>query len=66
MPELKTSNECIEFICAQGCTAVRKVIVQLENKQTISELVYLQEEQKQFVLTELKAIMSVYDKQDES
>lgn len=62
MPELKTSNECIEFICAQGCTVVREVIVQLEKKQNISELQYLQEEQKQSVLTELKSIMSVYDK----
>ncbi|MDH5392088.1 MAG: hypothetical protein OEY11_02755 [Gammaproteobacteria bacterium] len=65
MPELKTSNECIEYICGQGCVVVRDVILQLEQHKNIPGLECLAEDQKQTVLTQLKSIMSVYDATDE-
>jgi len=64
MSEIKTSTECIEQICQQGCTAVREVIVSLESHDSVAELDHLSDEQKQQVLSELKIVMSVYDQQD--
>jgi len=64
MSEVKTSIECIEQICQQGCTVVREVIVRLESHASVAELDHLSDEQKQQVLSELKTVMSVYDQQD--
>ncbi|MCK4709181.1 MAG: hypothetical protein KAU21_11240 [Gammaproteobacteria bacterium] len=64
MSKIKTSNECIEIICQQGCTVVRDIIVKLEQQKIVVELEHLDDKQKQIVLTELKTVMSVYDKSD--
>ena len=65
MSKIKTSNECIEIICQQGCTVVRDIIVKLEQQTKVAELDHLDDKQKRIVLTELKIIMSVYDSQEE-
>lgn len=64
MSESKTSNQCIELICQQGCTVVREIIVKLEQHHQVAELEHLDDEQKQTVLTELKTVMAVYDETD--
>lgn len=66
MSEFKTSNECIELICEQGCIFVREVIVRLENNKQIKELRHLNNDELKQVLVELKVIMSIYDLSDES
>lgn len=66
MSEYKTSSECIELICNQGCRVVRDVIVSLEQQNKVDGLDHLDEDQKQQVLFDLKAVMSVYDEPDES
>lgn len=66
MSEFKTSTECVEHICGQGCHFVREVIVRIESNETIVEFEHLEIEQQQQVLIELKTIMSVYDLSDES
>ena len=66
MSENKTSNECIELICQQGCTIVREFIVGLEQHNEIAELNHLDNEQKQKILVELKTVMSVYDQTNDS
>jgi len=66
MSEFKTSSECIELICEQGCIFVREVIVGLENNNQIKELEHLNNDELQHVLIELKVVMSVYDLSDES
>lgn len=66
MSEFKTSSECIELICEQGCTVVREVIVGLEKNNQIKELNHLNNDELQQVLVELKVVMSIYDLSDES
>lgn len=66
MSEFKTSSECIELICAQGCTFVRQVIVLLEQKDSVDELAHLDGVEQQHVLLELKVVMSIYDLSDKS
>ncbi|MCK5335343.1 MAG: hypothetical protein KAQ67_04240 [Gammaproteobacteria bacterium] len=65
MSEFKTSSECIELICQQGCTVVRDVIVSLEQHNKVAELDHLDDKQKQLILVELKTVMSVYDQTDD-
>ena len=66
MSEFKTSSECIELICEQGCTVVREVIVGLEKNNQIQELKHLNSDELQQVLVELKVVMAIYDLSDES
>ncbi|MDH5425955.1 MAG: hypothetical protein OEY29_13250 [Gammaproteobacteria bacterium] len=66
MSEYKTTSECLELICKQGCTVVRDVIVSLEQKNKVDGLDQLNDEQKQQLLSELKTVMSVYDESDKS
>lgn len=63
MSESKTSTECIELICQQGCTVVREVIGKLEQHVPVGELQHLNDAELLLVLTELRAVMSVYDQQ---
>lgn len=63
MSESMTCNQCIEQICEQGCTVVREVISRLEQHQSVNELEHLASDEKDTVLKELKAVMSVYDNQ---
>lgn len=64
MSELKTTSECIEMICQQGCTAVRDIIIKIQEHETVVEIEHLDDQQKQSVLKELEIVMSVYDKSD--
>lgn len=66
MSEFKTSSECIEHICEQGCIFVREVIVSIENNDCVNELKHLDDAEQQQVLLELKVVMSIYDLSDES
>ncbi len=63
MSESMTCSQCIEQICGQGCTVVREVISKLEHHQQVNELEHLESAEKDTVLKELKAVMSVYDNQ---
>ena len=54
-------NNCIEAICQSGCITVRAVIEALERGQAISQTDGMSQEEVDHVLTELKAVMSVYD-----
>jgi len=62
---LMTSNHVqqrIEAMCQQGCDAVRSYINAMEEHLPLSQLDGLDATEKDRVLTELKAIMSVYDR----
>lgn len=63
MRETMTTSQYIEQVCEQGCTVVREVIVKLELDQKVDGLDHLDSAQKNAVLKELKAIMSVYDQE---
>lgn len=57
----KTSVEMgVEAICNKGCQSVRQDILLMEQGESLVELADLSEEQRQRVLDELKAVMSVY------
>lgn len=50
----------VEAICNKGCESVRRDILLMEQGEPLIELAHLSEEQRQRVLAELKAVMSVY------
>ena len=50
----------IESICAAGCLAVTKTIIQLERRETPSRLKNLSHSEQLLVLKELKSIMDIY------
>ena len=52
----------VESICGLGCDRVREIIQALEAGELVGEASGLVESQRLEVLAELKAIMSVYDK----
>lgn len=55
-------NQRIEAVCEAGCDAVRASIQTLELGNKVALTDDLSPEECQQVLTELKSIMSVYDK----
>lgn len=55
-------QQCVEALCQNGCRAVRATIDVLESGQEISQLDNMSPEERAAVLCELKAIMSVYDR----
>lgn len=60
-----TSNHLqqrVEAMCQQGCEAVRSYIRAMENHLPLSQLDGLNRHEVDTVLTELKAIMAVYDR----
>ena len=60
-----TSNHVqqrIEAMCQQGCDSVRSYIRAMEENLPLSQLDGLDNNEKERVLTELKAIMAVYDR----
>lgn len=61
-PHIYSSDEIIEALCQEGCQAVRSYIQQLENNSPIELMNGMSELEKQAVLVELQAIMSVYDR----
>jgi len=56
-------NQRIEAVCEAGCEAVRASILSLEAGHQVALTSDLSPKESQQVLTELKAIMSVYDQQ---
>ncbi|MCW9024258.1 MAG: hypothetical protein OQK73_06205 [Gammaproteobacteria bacterium] len=54
-------HHCVELLCANGCQSVRDYIRRLENGEPVPHTETLNEDEKQTVLSELKAIMAVYD-----
>jgi len=52
----------VESICGLGCDRVRAIIRSLEAGELVGEASELVESQRRELLAELKAIMSVYDK----
>lgn len=64
MPTSSTKiNQRIEAVCEAGCEAVRASIETLESGNQVALTDDLSPEESQQVLSELKMIMSVYDKQ---
>ena len=64
---LMTSNHVqqrIEAMCQQGCDTVRSYIRAMEDDLPLSQLEGLDSNEKDRILIELKAIMSVYDRPD--
>jgi len=61
MPQSDSTYRCIEAICQSGCLAVRAVIESLERGQSIPQTDGMSDEQVNLILSELKAVMSVYD-----
>ncbi len=55
-------ESAIEELCSRGCDEVNATIRKLEEKQHVAEVTQLNPKDQQQVLTELKSIMSVYDK----
>lgn len=55
-------DQCIENLCQNGCAAVRATIVALESGLVVSQTEGMSAEECRMVLTELKAIMEVYDR----
>ncbi len=52
--------EYLEILCQSGCEAVNATITAMENNQSISAIHDLSADERDIVLQELKAIMSVY------
>ncbi|MCB1876038.1 MAG: hypothetical protein KDH88_08695 [Chromatiales bacterium] len=52
---------CVERICDMGCAQVYRIIDLLEQGQDARELTGMTCHDRDAILTELKAIMSIYD-----
>lgn len=52
----------VESLCATGCDAVRAAIATLEADLTVAGTEHLNLEERHQVLSELRAIMAVYDR----
>jgi hypothetical protein len=55
-------DQCVESLCMNGCSAVRATIIALESGCEVSQTEGMSSEEQRAVLTELKAIMDVYDR----
>ena len=62
MPDSEKYQQCLEAICNSGCDAVRATIDALENNLEVSQTSELSGQQRDSILSELKAIMAVYDR----
>lgn len=54
-------TKAIEAMCNLGCTSVNAIIHTLEQGQSVEGIEGFSETEKQTLMHELKAIMSVYD-----
>lgn len=54
-------QHCVESLCAGGCEAVRATIAALERGHGVAATDHLGESERAAVLTELRAVMAVYD-----
>ncbi len=55
-------EQCVEILCLKGCRAIHGVIAQLERGESLPETIHLTEQERHAVLTEVKAIMAVYQR----
>ncbi len=62
MLDAERVNRFIETLCARGCNAVRDTITALESGAAPGITGELNDEEREAVLRELKAIMAVYDR----
>ena len=53
-------EQCVEYLCEQGCAQVSGYIEALQNNHELPELARLSKDERMAVLAELTAIMSVY------
>jgi len=56
------NNLLLEIICSQGCIYVNSIIELLETGQQTEHTQHLSHQQREYLLIELKSIMSVYKK----
>ena len=52
--------EYIEILCQNGCQSVNAAIEAMENNQPPASLGTMTDEERYFILKELKSIMAVY------
>lgn len=57
-------NTALEYLAQQGCVFVRQTIVEMELGTIPEALTELTPDELEYVLTELKCIMAVYDRPD--
>ena len=55
-----TIDQCVEYLCEQGCAQVNRYIQALQNGQEVAGLKHLSQFERQVVLAELVDIMSAY------
>jgi hypothetical protein len=55
--------DVLEAVCRHGCRHVRQVIAALERNDTPQDLLELDPDRRRCILTELQAIMAVYDRE---
>lgn len=53
-------DQCVEALCGLGCRTVSSLIQRMERGEPLAETAYLEPEERQAVLAELKSIMAVY------
>jgi hypothetical protein len=54
------ASHCVEALALKGCTAIWRIIEDLEQGKEVEETAPLSEEERAAVLAELKSIMAVY------
>lgn len=59
--DTKQVNQCVDALCQCGCEAVRATIQAMEVGADIPQLQTLNQQEREVVLDELKAVMAVYD-----
>ncbi len=64
MDHQKVSN-AVESICAMGCTTVNAIIETLESGNTVEAVEDFSDAELIALTNELKAIMAVYDRDDD-
>jgi len=57
-------QDCVEALCHSGCEMVRATISAMEAGQSIAQTQGMAQDEVNVVLSELKAIMSVYDSRE--
>ena len=57
----KLVDQCVENLCEKGCQAVWTDIRALEAGEALSEVAGLSSAERMAVISELKAVMSVYE-----
>jgi hypothetical protein len=53
----------VESICELGCERVNEIITELESGNSVQQTTNLAFDERQKILSELKAIMAVYDRE---